>query len=253
MNDTQTIVLVAEHDETTRAFLLDNLAADGYHPLGAQTEEETRVKLRNHSPALVVLGRLEAERGPVGLMRGIRSGEAGCDPSLSVIVLGERGDEPELLRSFEAGCDHFMAKPFSYVELLARVRACLRRARVGHIGHRLVVGALVVERDQRRAHHAGRELSLTRREFELLAQLAADPTRVFTKWELLRDLWGFRAQGNTRTLDAHACRLRKKLAGAGAPHLVHNTRGVGYRLSLGSVPASAKRPAMVASHNGHAA
>ena len=253
MDDTPTILLVAERDESTRTFLLDNLAADGFEPLGAQSEEEGRVKLRNHGPALAVVGELEAEHRPLALVRAIRSGEAGCAPTLPVIVLSGRADQPELLRALEAGCDHFVPTPFSYVELLARVRASLRRARAGNVGQRLVVGALVVDRDQRRAHHAGHELSLSRIEFELLSHLAAAPTRVFTKSELLRDVWGFRAQGKTRTLDAHACRLRKKLAGAGAPHLIHNTRGVGYRLSLGSIPASAKRPGMAASHNGHAA
>ena len=252
MGDTRTTLLVAEGDESTRAFLLDNLAADGYKPLGAQTEEETRLKLRNHGPALLLLGRLGEDRRTLPLVRAIRSGEAGGDPCLPVIVLGDRDEELELLRAFEAGCDHFMPKPFSYIELRARVRACIRRAREWRVPRRLVVGALVVDRDQRKALHAGQELWLSRLEFDLLAHLAAQPTRVFTKWELLREVWGFRSEGDTRTVDAHACRLRKKLARAGAPHLIHNRRGVGYRLSLGSVPAEAK-PLAVSSRNGHAA
>ena len=253
MNDTPTTLLVAERDECTRALLLDNLVADGYGPLGAQTEEETRLKLRNHGPALLVLGRLGKDRRTLQLLRAIRSGEAGGDPTVPVIVLGERDDELELLRAFEAGCDHFVPKPFSYMEVRARVRACIRRAREWQVPRRLVVGALVVDRDARKALHAGQELWLSRLEFDLLAHLAAQPTRVFTKWELLRDVWGFRSEGNTRTVDAHACRLRKKLARGGAPHLIHNTRGVGYRLSVGSVPAQPEPLAMAASRNGHAA
>jgi DNA-binding response OmpR family regulator len=133
------------------------------------------------------------------------------------------------------------------------VRACIQRAREWQPPRRLVVGALVVDRDARRALHAGRELRVSRLEFDLLAHLAAEPTRVFTKCELLREVWGFKAMGNTRTVDAHACRLRRKLARAGAPHLIHNTRGVGYRLSLGPVPTPAQPPAAVSSGNGHAA
>jgi DNA-binding response OmpR family regulator len=253
MDDTRTTLLVAERDESTRAFLLDNLADDGYEPVGAQTEEETRVKLRNHGPALVLLGGLGEERPPLWLVRAIRSGEAGGDPTVPVIVLGGRAEEVELLRAFEAGCDDFMAKPFSYLELRARVRTCISRAWEWQPPRRLVVGALVVDRDARKALHAGKELWLSRLEFDLLAHLAAQPTRVFTKWELLREVWGFRSEGRTRTVDAHACRLRKKLARAGAPHLIHNTRGVGYRLSVSSVPSQAKPLAVAASRNGHAA
>ena len=254
MDDTPTTLLVAERDESTRAFLLDNLAADGYEPLGAQTEEETRVKFRNHGPALVLLGGLGEERRPLWLVRAIRSGEAGGDPTVPVIVLGGRAEEIELLRAFEAGCDDFMAKPLSYLELRARVRACMRRAREWRLPRRLVIGALIVDRDARSALHAGREVPLNRREFDLLAHMAAQPTRVFTKWELLRDVWGYRAKGSTRTVDAHACRLRRKLALGGAAHLVQNVHGVGYRLSVAAVPSLTKpEPVAAPSHNGHAA
>ena len=253
MDDTPTTLLVAERDENTRTFLLDNLAADGYEPLGAQSEEETRLKLRNHGPALLVLGGLAEERRTLALVRRIRSGEAEADPSLPVILLDDQCGELALVRALEAGCDHFMAKPFSYAELRARVRACIRRAQQWGAPRRLVVGALVVDRDARRARHGGQELGLSRLEFELLSHLAGAPTRVFTKWELLREVWGFRSEGNTRTVDAHACRLRKKLAQAGAPHLIQNTRGVGYRLSVGSVPGHGTPLAVRASRNGHAA
>ena len=146
-----------------------------------------------------------------------------------------------------------MPKPFSYLELRARVRACIRRAREWQPPRRLVVGALVVDRDARKALHAGQELWLSRLEFELLARLAVQPTRVFTKAELLREVWGYSPESKTRTVDAHACRLRNKLARAGAPHLIHNSRGVGYRLSLGSVPSAADPLAAVGSRTGHAA
>ena len=253
MDDTPTTLLVAERDEQTRAFLLDNLAADGYEPLGAQTEEETRVKFRNHGPALA-RARLARERAPAARARaGDPLGRRRRRPHRPGDRARRAAEELELLRAFEAGCDHFVAKPFSYLELRARVRACLRRAREWRLPRRLVVGALVVDRDARKALQAGRELRLSRLEFDLLAHLAAEPTRVFTKCELLREVWGFKAMGNTRTVDAHACRLRRKLARAGAPHLIHNTRGVGYRLSLGPVPRPAEPLAAVGSRNGHAA
>jgi DNA-binding response OmpR family regulator len=129
MDDTPTTLLVAERDESTRAFLLDNVVADGYYAFGAQTEEETRVKFRNHGPALVLLGGLGEGCRPLSLVGAIRSGDAGGDPSVPVIVLGARAEELEVLRALEAGCDDFMPMPFSYLELRARIRACLRRTR----------------------------------------------------------------------------------------------------------------------------
>jgi DNA-binding response OmpR family regulator len=239
MNDTPTTPLVAERDESIRAFLLDNLAADGYDPLGAQTEEEARLKLRNHGPALLLLGRLGKDRRTLQLLRAIRSGEAGGDPTVPVIVLGERDEELELLRAFEAGCDHFMPKPFSYMEVRARVRACIGRTREWRLPRRLVVGALVVDRDARKALHAGQEVWLSQLEFDLLGTPGRGTHALVHKWQLLRDVWGFLSHGNTRTVDAHACRLRRKLATAGAPHLVLNIRGVGYLTAAASEGAGA--------------
>lgn len=253
MDGTPTTLLVADGDENTRAFLLDNLAADGYTPVGAQTEQETALKLSNHGPSLLVLGRLEAWQQTLALVRAIRSGEAGSDACLPVIVLGDSDSQLELLRAFEAGCDDFMSKPISYIELRARVRACIHRRWDPPASRRLAVGALVVDRDARRASHAGQELWLSPLEFDLLAHLAAEPTRVFTKPELLREVWRFSSRGPTRTLDTHACRLRKKLARAGAPHLIHNTRGVGYRLSMAEVPAHREPATIAAWRAGHAA
>jgi DNA-binding response OmpR family regulator len=252
MNDSKTTLLVAERDEPTRAFLVDNLAADGYEPLGAQTEAETRVKLAAQGPELLIPGSLADGVRPLPLVRAIRAGEVGADPTLPVIMVGDRGGELELVRALEAGCDHFMARPFSYPELLACVRACMRRAFAWRVPRRLVIGSLIVDRDERRALHAGAEIPLSRLEFDLLAHLAGAPTRVFSKWELLRDVWGFRSRGSSRTVDAHAVRLRRKLALAGAPHLLHTVRGVGYRLSLAPVLAE-QEPVTLASNNGHAA
>ena len=124
-----------------------------------------------------------------------------------------------------------VAKPFSYAELLARVRAVLRRTSVRSGRGALRVGELTLDPVTRAVRVGGEPVVLSAKEFALLHQLAEDPERVYTKRELLRDVWGFLAMGNTRTLDAHACRLRKKLGARGGRPWVLNVRGVGYRLT----------------------
>jgi DNA-binding response OmpR family regulator len=120
-----------------------------------------------------------------------------------------------------------VTKPFFYGELLARVRALLRRADGRPALGTLHVGKLVVDPASRSVHVGDRPVTLSAKEFALLHALARQPTRVFSKAELLRDVWGYLAMGATRTVDAHACRLRKKLGG---PRWVVSVRGVGYRL-----------------------
>jgi len=148
-----------------------------------------------------------------------------------VIVLGPAEAEPgERVRAFRRGCDDYLTRPFHYDELVERMRAVLRRTG-GLAPAPLVAGPLTIDRRARVVTVAGTRVDLSLKEYELLLHLASDPERVFTKEELLRDVWGFRARSRTRTLDAHASRLRRKLRAADPPvELVDNRWGVGYRL-----------------------
>ena len=134
------------------------------------------------------------------------------------------------MRSFARGADDHVCKPFLYPELLARVRALLRRAEGRGRRGVLRVGELTVDPLTRAVSLGGERVNLAAKEFALLRALAEEPTRVYGKHELLRDVWGYRSMGNTRTLDAHACRLRKKLRGSSRSWVL-NVRGVGYRLT----------------------
>jgi DNA-binding response OmpR family regulator len=147
-----------------------------------------------------------------------------------VIVLSGRTGETDRVRGFARGCDDYLGKPFSYPELHARMRAVLRRAADRSKKGLLRVGPLAIDPITRRVRLDGEPVHLSSKEFALLHTLATDPTRVFPKEELLRDVWGYVSLGNTRTLDAHACRLRKKLASSPRPFVL-NLRGVGYRLT----------------------
>jgi DNA-binding response OmpR family regulator len=150
--------------------------------------------------------------------------------NVPVIILGDPdSDAVDCVRALERGCDDFVPRPFAYEELLARIRAVLRR--VAPPDHEVVrAGPIEADRATRRVTVSGRTAALAGKEYELLLKLMTDPQRVFTKDELLRDVWGFRSLGRTRTLDSHASRLRRKLQDAGGGPFVLNVWGVGYRL-----------------------
>jgi DNA-binding response OmpR family regulator len=224
-----TRVLVVEDDPATAAFLADNLAADGYEvaTAGAVGEAVRAIELRQ--PDLIVLDVMLEDGSGLEVLDRLRCSDgtsARIDPDLPVLVLSGRGSEVERVRGFERGADDYLVKPFSYPELVARVRALLRRAAGRPKRGPIRVGELLVDPSTRDVRLGERSLRLSAKEFALLHALASEPTRVVPKAELLRDVWGYRSPGATRTVDAHACRLRKKLGRA----WVMNVRGVGYRL-----------------------
>jgi DNA-binding response OmpR family regulator len=231
--DSQQQLLVVEDDERTRTFLADNLAADGYKVATASAAGEGLRAIEVRSPQLVVLDLLLEDGNGLELLDRVRGSDglaSRIDPDLPIIVLSGRTDETDRLRGFDRGADDFVPKPFLYGELLARIRALLRRANGRPQRGVMRVGELTIDPSTRAVRLAGRPVHLSAKEFALLQALAEQPTRVYGKQELLRDVWGYLSMGNTRTLDAHACRLRKKLSASSRPWVV-NVRGVGYRLT----------------------
>ena len=156
------------------------------------------------------------------------------DPSTPLVLLTGRDGELDRVRGFERGADDYICKPFSYPELRGRLAALLRRADHRRRTGRLRVGELDIDPQARTARLRGEALALSQKEFALLRMLAGEPARVFTKEELLRQIWGFRHLGTSRTLDSHACRLRHKL-GVHGDQFVVNVWGIGYRLVDGPV------------------
>jgi DNA-binding response OmpR family regulator len=203
-----TALLLAEPQAGTRGFLERHLRNDGFQVVGEEAQ-----------PDLVLLG----DSAALDEYRS-RHGD------VPVIVLGEpESDAVDRVRALDRGCDDFLARPFDYEELLARIRAVLRRTtpaahelrRAGPITADLATRCVTVD---------GVPVTLAGKEYELLLKLMTDPTRVFTKEQLLREVWGFRSLGRTRTLDSHASRLRRKLGAAVPGFYVLNVWGVGYRL-----------------------
>jgi len=201
-----TALLVADTEPETRRFLARQLTQDGFRLVGARD-----------APDLVLAGDVASverwiERAPV-------------------IVLGPpHADAVDRIRAFRRGCDDYLAPPFDYQELVERIHAVLRRVQPPAPQ---VIDAPPVHIDTRTrdVRVAGIRMHLSQKEYELLVRLAREPGRVLTKAELLRDVWGYRVLGRTRTLDSHASRLRRKLRAAGAEGaLIDNVWGVGYRL-----------------------
>ena len=248
MNEQRPTILVVEDDRHTRSFLADNLAADGYEPLGAANAHEAVRLMETRFPDLAIVDLTLPDRDGLDLLRQVREADgvaSRIDPHLPLLVLSGRVGELHVLRGFERGADDVMAKPFGYAELRARIVALLRRSdRTVHHGS-VRVGALEIDPAARTVALGGRPLAISQKEFALLRTLASDPTRVFTKEELLRTLWGYRARGSTRTLDSHACRLRQKLARDGDRYLV-NVWGVGFRLVDGPLGEDALAAAAAA-------
>jgi DNA-binding response OmpR family regulator len=225
-------ILVVEDDAATRTFLADNLTADGYELLVSDTARHALRLLEMRSPALAIVDVGLPDASGLDMVARVRAADGlatRLDPTIPMLVLSGRGAELDRVRGFARGADDYLVKPFAYQELLARVRALLRRTQPRARSGRVRVGDLDVDPASREARLRGRRVDLSQKEFALLRALAAEPTRVFTKEELLRDVWGFRSMGATRTLDSHACRLRQKLAREGDRFVV-NVWGVGYRL-----------------------
>jgi len=199
-------LLLADSEPETRGFLERHLPKDGFELVPAHGRFD-----------LVLAGDVD------GVDRWL--------PRAPVIVLGrEEADTVDCIHAFRRGCDDYVTRPFEYQELVERIRAVLRRV---HPLRPDVVDAPPVRIDTRTrvASVAGHRLALAQKEYELLLCLAREPDRVFTKVELLRDVWNYQVPGRTRTLDSHASRLRRKLRDTGVGDgLVENVWGVGYRL-----------------------
>jgi DNA-binding response OmpR family regulator len=205
-----TALLLAEPEATMRGYLERQLRSDGFDVLAFPSAD---VLPRAANPDVFVLGEPEAlDRCRV--------------PDCPVIVLG-RSDPDAKVRALER-CDDYLTRPFVYEELVARIRAVLRRCPPR--SEVVDLGELVVDCAARRVLVHGYEVSLSQKEFALLVKLAIEPDRVFTREHLLRDVWGYPGFSATRTVESHASRLRVKLTAAGLFGWVVNDWGVGYKL-----------------------
>ena len=226
-------VLLVEDDSQTRLFLTENLIADRFATVSATSAEQAVQMLSGARPDAAVIDVGLPGMSGLDLVSAIRDGAADdpWDAGMPILILSGGTSPHDAVRGIERGADDYVAKPFHYPELLARLGALIRRSRGATVREEIRVGPLAIDRNARRATLGGRVLDLSAKEFALLSALAKDPGRVLTKAELLRDVWGYRAAARTRTVDSHASRLRRKLAeGGGGERWVVNVWGIGYRL-----------------------
>jgi DNA-binding response OmpR family regulator len=229
---TQTILL-ASADQQHVDELATQLVIDGHDVHTAATAARATAKLARQAIDVIVLGELDRPAAATRLLGDLRAGalHRQIHPATPVVTTGGT-DALSTLRAYEAGSDHHVAANVDVLVLRAILTAVTRRVLAEPSGTRVIrVGDLEIDTAARTAHVGDQAVKLSRTEFNLLAKLATDPHRVMSKTELMRTVWGPRADtGRTRTLDSHACRLRSRLAAAGARDLVRTRWGQGYQL-----------------------
>ena len=221
-------VLIVEDERDIRDLVLFHLEREGFQVSSASSGEEALRQVRHASPDLVLLDLMLPAMGGLEVCRKLRQDPATV--GLPIVMLTAKGDEVDRVLGLELGADDYIVKPFSPKELLARVRAVLRRAKPAPGAAAIAIGALAIDPGTRTVTVQGAPLTLTHKEFELLGALADAQGRVLSREFLLDRVWGYSRAGEieSRTVDVHVRRLRVKLGPEGRRILT--VKSVGYRL-----------------------
>jgi two-component system phosphate regulon response regulator PhoB len=219
-------IMIVEDEEPIGVLLRYNLEAEGYQVETVGRGDEAEVRLREAVPDLLLLDWMLPGLSGIELCRRLRLRSE--TERLPVIMLTARGEEGERVRGLATGADDYVVKPFSVPELLARVRALLRRAKPEHLSSVLKSGDIELDRETRRVHRAGREINLGPTEFRLLEFLMQSPGRVYTREQLLDGVWGRDVYIDERTVDVHIGRLRKAVKRGREVDPIRTVRGSGY-------------------------
>lgn len=219
-------ILLVEDEPSIAEPFTRALTRSGFRPAVARTGAEALVLLRRLNPDVVLLDLALPDADGRDVCRQIRS-----ESDVPIIIVTASGSVIDRVVGLELGADDYVVKPFAVGEVVARIRAVLRRGRIPAGDGPLVVGDLIIDPAARRVFRHGVELDLTRKEFDLLRRLAQDAERVVTRETLMSDVWDENWFGSTKTLDVHVGWLRRKLGDDPAePTYIHTVRGVGFRL-----------------------
>lgn len=219
-------IAVVEDEEALSVLLRYNLEAEGYQVDTMLRGDEAEIALRESVPDLLILDWMLPGISGIELCRRLRQRPE--TERLPIIMLTARGEESERVRGLSVGADDYVVKPFSTPELLARVKAMLRRANPSILSHVLKVGDLLLDRQQHRVYRKEKEVHLGPTEFRLLEYFMMSPGRVFSRSQLLDGVWGPDIYVDDRTVDVHVGRLRKVINVGRAADSIRTVRGAGY-------------------------
>ena len=227
----QPYILVMEDEDALATLLQYNLEKEGYRVVIAADGDEGMLQIDETLPDLVLLDWMLPGLSGIEVCRRIRGKSE--TRNLPIIMLTARGEESDRIRGLDTGADDYLTKPFSMIELIARIRAVLRRIRPGLADDRINHGDIVIDRVAHRVRRAGNEIHLGPTEFRLLDHLMQHPGRVFSREQLLDAVWGSDVYVEARTVDVHVGRLRKALNVEGTVNPIRTVRSAGYSLDLG--------------------
>lgn len=221
-------ILIVEDEEPLTLLLRYNLEAEGYEVDAAARGDDAQLRLQETTPDLVILDWMLPGLSGIELCRRLRARPE--TRTLPIIMLTARGEESEKVRGLATGADDYIVKPFSVPELLARVKALLRRASPERVASVLAVGDIELDRDKKRVSRASRPIDLGPTEYRLLEFLMERPGRVFSRAQLLDSVWGNESYIDERTVDVHVGRLRKALNRPKEADPIRTVRGSGYAI-----------------------
>ncbi len=223
-------VLVAEDESAVSELLHYNLRKEDYDVGIAADGEEALIMMDERQPDLLLLDWMLPKISGIEVCRRVRA--SGSNPNMPIIMLTARGEESDRIRGLDTGADDYVTKPFSTTELMARVRAVLRRIRPGLKDDRIVVGDIEIDRVAHRVTRGRSDIHLGPTEFRLLDYFMQHPGRVFSREQLLNTVWGSDVYVEARTVDVHVGRLRKALRQAGGDDPIRTVRSAGYALRV---------------------
>jgi two-component system phosphate regulon response regulator PhoB len=221
-------IMVVEDEEPLGVLLKYNLEAEGYHVEVVTRGDEAEIRLRESQPDLLVLDWMVPAISGIELCRRLRMRAE--TERLPIIMLTARGEESDRVRGLSTGADDYLVKPFSTPELVARVKALLRRAKPEVLSSVLKVGDIVLDRETHRVRRGKSEIKLGPTEFRLLEFMMQNPGRVFSRGQLLDNVWGETIYIDERTVDVHVGRLRKAVNIGTLPDIIRTIRGAGYAI-----------------------
>ncbi|MDO8845157.1 MAG: phosphate regulon transcriptional regulator PhoB [Methylicorpusculum sp.] len=227
---TRISVLVVEDEDAIRDMLVMVLEQAGFHATGISDAEQANKSLSDHQPDLIVLDWMLPGMSGVEWARRLKKDQF-CR-EIPIILLTARGEEEDKVRGLEIGADDYMTKPFSPKELVARIRAVLRRAGKIQDLAQISLGDIILDTEQHRLTLGDKQLEVSPTEFRLMQFFMTHPDKVYSRTQLLDQVWGRSVYIEERTVDVHIRRLRKILAEYGREDLVQTVRGFGYRFSL---------------------